>query len=138
MSNNSNNSDVNDSFQFQRPRGYRLRAKAKFGSNTCNTGSAALGGVKKCSEVFVFNVRTDITTEIVKEYVTNTSNESGGTINVIECRKVSKDDARTNSFVIMVFEDDAPRMLNSDFWPENVGFRRFWPKRGVRESKRDS
>ena len=122
-----------DSFQYPKRKGYRK--KAEFGSNT---GSGTLVGVKKTTEVFIFNMRTDISVSDVTDYVSSVSGESGGVIDVIECRKVSKDDSRSNSFVIKVLDDDAQRMFNSDFWPERVGFRKFWPKRIEGRQRDDS
>ena len=100
-----------------------------FGTSSNTSGN--LRGLQRSREVFVFNMASNTRVEDVKEYVATESEESGGTIDVIECRKVSRDGSRTNSFVIKVIDNDAQRLLNSSFWPENIGFRTFWPKRRV-------
>ena len=117
------------SFQRHQRNPQRMRKKATFGTSSNTSGN--LRGLQRSREVFVFNMASNTRVEDVKEYVATESNESGGTIDVIECRKVSRDGSRTNSFVIKVIDNDAQRLLNSSFWPENIGFRTFWPKRRV-------
>ena len=112
----------------QRHRGPRRRHKAVFGSGSVDR--TTLTASKRSIDLFVFNAETHITVDNLRQYINDTSAEigRGGTV-MGDIKKISKEEARTNSFVVSVSEEDSARLLNSDFWPEGIGIRRFWPKR---------
>ena len=112
----------------QRHRGPRRRHKAVFGSGSVDR--TTLTASKRSIDLFVFNAETHITVDNLRQYINDTSAEIGRGVTVMgDIKKISKEEARTNSFVVSVSEEDSARLLNSDFWPEGIGIRRFWPKR---------
>jgi len=74
-------------------------------------------------ELFVFRVHNEIDDENIKQFLVDEN------VNVHELERVSREDAWTKSFRVVISSNDLSAVLNADFWPDGIGCRRFWKKK---------
>jgi hypothetical protein len=78
-------------------------------------------------DLFVFNVNTEVTEEAIKTHMKNDKE-----LDIIECVKVSHEEARTKSFRIKVKAADYDKAMSGETWPYRVRvrpYRHFKPRR---------
>lgn len=94
--------------------------KAVYGTKKNDTGMAAgEDGI----DIFVFKVNKEFNEDSVRNYM----EENGVTAKSIECK--SHQDALNKSFKVRILRKDADKVINSEFWPENIGCRMFRKQR---------
>ena len=78
----------------------------------------------------VFNITNDHGTESVKDYINNSY------VNVLGIKTLTTPNATTDRlmFKVDVNYKDKDSVMDSDFWPKNVGCREFYFKRKVEQT----
>ena len=78
-------------------------------------------------EFVVSNTPKGCAPETVKEYITDNG------VNVMDIRRLSKEEWDTQSFHVSVSYGDKVKVADLDFWPEDIGYRLFFKKRRTPE-----
>ena len=69
-------------------------------------------------DLYVFNVNNDVTEEGIKSHMKDAKG-----LEIIECVKVSHDEARTKSFRVKVKSEDYEKAMSGETWPYRVRVR---------------
>lgn len=120
VSNNTSGDDVNDT-QFQTVSYRRRRNRAVYGAAEADDIMA--GGLQQ-HELFVFQVRKNVTENNVKTYMEKTDG-----VKVTAIKRMSTEEAPSNSYHVTVHCMDVRPIMDSTFWPRGVGCRKFRKKR---------
>lgn len=99
----------------------RRRQPATFGKRNAN--GLTLKGVERKFDFVVFNVPKDTTCDTIKTYIV----DSG--VEVVNISRLSKEDWNNQSFQVTVAFSDQKKVSDSEFWPENIGYRGFYRQR---------
>ena len=102
------------------------KGKAVYGKKQ----SDVLRAAPRRFEFVVFNITNDHGTESVKDYINNSD------VNVLGIKTLTTPNATTDRlmFKVDVNYKDRDSVMDSDFWPENVGCREFYFKRKVEQT----
>ena len=84
------------------------------------TGTNGAAGFAAPVDLFVYNVNKDVSKDAIVKHM----KDSKG-LEIMECVKVSHDDARTQSFRIKIKAEDYDLSMNGDTWPYRVRVRPF-------------
>jgi len=103
----------------QQRRDGKAKPKVVYGTKSDTTIRAG----PRRHELFVFRVHSDIKCEEIKQFLRNEN------VVVNDLELVSKQDAWTNSYRVVVETADLDFILKPDFWPDGIGCRKFWRKR---------
>ena len=82
------------------------------------TGASNDKGFAAPVDLFVFNVNNDVTEEAIKSHMKDAKE-----LEVIECVKVSHEEARTKSFRVKIKAEDYDKAMSSETWPYRVRVR---------------
>lgn len=107
-------------FAFQRKKA-RRRPQAVYGTRS-PTATLKSGPVRQ--ELFLFRVHHDITTEDITSFLNDQS------IKLTDIEKLSKSGSWTDYYRVVIEARDLGTIMTPDFWPDGIGCRRFWRKRG--------
>jgi hypothetical protein len=80
------------------------------------------GGTQPRRDLFVYRVYKDTSAEDMKDFL-------GQSVEVLNCQKISHEDAINASFKITVTATDAKTMFKKDFWPTGIYCRSYIPPR---------
>ena len=102
------------------------KGKAVYGKKQ----SDVLRAAPRRFEFVVFNITNDHGTESVRDYINNSD------VNVLGIKTLTTPNATTDRlmFKVDVNYKDRDSVMDSDFWPENVGCREFYFKRKVEQT----
>ena len=74
-------------------------------------------------DFMVFNVPQDCSVDTIKSYISDNG------VQVLDIRKFSKEEWNNQSFCVTVIHVKEPIVADPEFWPEDIGYRRFFKKR---------
>ena len=99
-----------------------MRRQAVYGKRDRgeNTGFC---GAPQSLDIFVFRCEKEVTCDKVRKFIEDSS------IDVLDIKCVSSDEARFHSFCVTVPRNARDSVMDGDFWPEGVGVRLFRRKR---------
>ena len=80
-------------------------------------------------DLFVFNVNKEVSEDGIVKFMKDSKD-----LEILECAKVSHEDARTQSFRVKVKAEDYDKALNGDTWPYRVRVRVYRHFKQRRES----
>ena len=104
------------------------RRKAKFGSR--NSDHLDFKANPRRHEFVVFDAPNGCTFEEVKSYIKDND------VDVLDIKRLSKKEWNSQSFHISILFKNEPKVCEPDFWPQNIGYRRFYKQR--RSTKQDN
>lgn len=111
-----------DDFGYQR--GQRRRMKKRLG--TCeqpgDEGAAGFSGGERRVWLYIYRVNRQTTSEMIENYIR--SKPDFGDVPV-KARELPTDEGRLKCFVVVAPLTYKDTMYKSNFWPVNVGIRRF-------------
>lgn len=112
---NQHHENTNDPDEYQPVR--RRRSKHTFG----NRKSDLMKAGPRLHHVFIYGIDKDVSVENITSFI-----ETSGTVKVRDtvCQ-TTRMEQPTRSYHVTLECDDITTVLNSDFWPERIGFRRF-------------
>ena len=84
------------------------------------TGASVDKGFAAPVDLFVFNVNNDVSEDVMKTQMKNSKD-----LELVECVKVSHDDARTKRFRVKVKAEDYDKAMSGETWPYRVRVRPF-------------
>ena len=103
--------------------------------NTLNYGNRAstssFRAAPRVSKIFVCRVDQNVSDNDVKSWVTDSH------IDVINFERKSKDEAMYKSFCVTVNFADEDKLLADDFWPDGVGYKKFFTRHGQYSDQRN-
>ncbi len=85
--------------------------------------SDAIKSAPRRLELFVFNVDASIDDEHLREFIASEH------VDVLELERMSKEEAWTQSFRVLVTAPNPRCTLDNDFWPHGIGCRQYYRKR---------
>ena len=85
--------------------------------------SDAIKSAPRRLELFVFNVDASIDDEHLREFIASEH------VDVLELERMSKEEAWTQSFRVLVTAPNPRCTLDNDFWPHDIGCRQYYRKR---------
>ena len=85
--------------------------------------SDAIKSASRRLELFVFNVDASIDDEHLREFIASEH------VDVLELERMSKEEAWTQSFRVLVTAPNPRCTLDNDFWPHGIGCRQYYRKR---------
>ena len=71
----------------------------------------------------VFNVAQDCSVDTIKSYISDNG------VQVLDIRRLSKEEWNHQSFCVTVHHAKETNVSYPEFWPEDIGYRRFFKKR---------
>ena len=85
--------------------------------------SDAIKSAPRRLELFVFNVDASIDDEHLREFIASEH------VDMLELERMSKEEAWTQSFRVLVTAPNPRCTLDNDFWPHGIGCRQYYRKR---------
>lgn len=92
--------------------------KVKFGNR--DSTDLRFKAVPRRHDFVVFNAPRGCDVDTVKTYIT----ENG--VNVLNIKRLSDEEWTSQSFHLTISHDDEPKVCEPEFWPNNIGYRRFY------------
>ena len=99
----------------------KKRRPAQYGKR--KDDGLAFKAVPRRHECVVFNAPQGCTTDTVKSYIVDNG------VDVLDIKRLSQEEWDTQTFYISVRYDDLSKVSDADFWPEHIGYRRYYKKR---------
>ena len=110
--------DVGGPSRIKQPGGVKGRARPKVCTGS-RTGTSFGAGPQR-ADLFVFRVKNEFCEDDVVKYLSDQK------VNAVTIERVSRDDAVTKSFHVVVECFDIKSVFNPEFWPLGVGCKRFY------------
>ena len=104
----------------------KKRQPAQYGKRKDN--GLAFKAVPRRHECVVFNATPGCTTDTVKSYIVDNG------VDVLNIKRLSQEEWDTQSFYISVRYDDLSKVSDAEFWPEHIGYRRYYKKKTVNDN----
>ena len=105
--------------QYKHDERHRPKPKAVFGTKQ----DTLICSAQRRYELFVFRVHQDIEDNTIQQFL------EAENIKVHELEVLSRSDAWTKSYRVLVEPPSLNVVLKPDFWPDGIGCRRFWKKK---------
>ena len=94
---------------------------AKYGKR--KDGVHPFKAIPRRHDFVVFNVPQYCSVETSKSYISDNG------VQVLDIRRLSKEEWNNQSFCVTVLHVNEPTVSDLEFWPEDIGYRRFFKKR---------
>ena len=94
---------------------------AKYGRR--KDGEHPFKAIPRRHDFVVFNVPQDCGVDTIKSYISDNG------VHVLDIRRISKEEWNNRSFCVTVLHVKEPIVSDPEFWPEDIGYRRFFKKR---------
>ena len=94
---------------------------AKYGRR--KDGEHPSKAIPRRHDFVVFNVPQDCSVDTIKSYISDNG------VQVLDISRLSKEEWNNQSFCVTVLHVKEPTVSDPEFWPEDIGYRRFFKKR---------
>ena len=86
-------------------------------------GEHLFNSITRRHDFVVFNVLQDCSVDTIKSYISDNS------VEVLDIRRLSKEEWNNQSFCVTVLHVQEPTVSDTEFWPEDIEYRHFFEKR---------